>query len=485
MNRTLLLPAIAVFINAPAIAGLPDAQTILQTMREKQIERWNGVDRYVVQQTVLGNTIQLLYERVAVKDADGHDVPAFRLVPATEAKRRSQEAKGQHVMTTDEMRVYADTMDGVGNAMSSEIENGMEAAGLPPGLLKATGSDPWATFDPATMLGGNATMFRMTADGLDAEAAGDDGSGAAQQDVTAIATIGSRARVVGIETIDGRAAYHLRANDLNEAQKADDREFVVQSVDLWIDRDMYVMLRSRANGIARSANETKPMSIEQQSTDYRSIPGSQMYEPYKRVLKMAGLMDAKQEQEMHQAQVKMAEFEQQLAEMPPAQRQMVMNQMGPQIESMKSMAASGGGYQMVTTVDAIRVGELPDETPTTTRVMGAELPATAFQQQTPATSPPMVPSTPQRDAATLRTAQQACLKQKMQQAEAAKKKKHGLGSLFGAITRTASRYGVADLSRANDEIYNANATANDVATAAKDLGLTEDDVAECRDPHTD
>jgi hypothetical protein len=477
MNRILLSTAVALLISLPAAANTPDAQAILNTMREKQIERWEGVDYYVVQQTVLGNTTLMYYERITVEDRDGNGVPAFRLVPATEAMRRGQEAKGEHVMTTDEMRAYADTMEGVGDAMSSEIESGMEAAGLPPGLLKATGSDPWATFDPATMLGGNAKVFRMSADALDEEAAGDDGSGTAQQTVAAIADIGDRARVIGIETIDGRAAYHLRADGLNEAQKTDDREFVVHAVDFWIDKDMYVMLRSRAEGVARSATETKPMSIEQQSSDYRSVPDSQMYEPYQRVLKMAGVTDAKQEQEMLQAQQKMAEFERQLAEMPPAQRQMVMNQMGPQLETMKNMS-SGGGFQMVTTIDEIRVNEPPGTASGTTTVMGATLPSSL---QSPSQRPSPTPTV--QDPAALRAAQQACLQRKMHEAEAAKKKQHGLGSLFGAITRTVSRYGVADLSRASAEVYNANATANDVATAAKDLGLTEDDVAACRDPH--
>jgi hypothetical protein len=85
-----------------------------------------------------------------------------------------------------------------------------------------------------------------------------------------------------------------------------------------------------------------------------------------------------------------------------------------------------------------------------------------------------------QDPAVLHAAQQACLQQKMREAEATKKKQHGLGSPFSTITRTASRYGVADLSRASTQIYNANATANDVATATKDLGLTEDDVAACQ-----
>jgi hypothetical protein len=218
------------------------------------------------------------------------------------------------------------------------------------------------------------------------------------------------------------------------------------------------------------------MTIEQSNIDYRTVPGSKMYEPYKRVMRMTGVMDPKQQKEMEEARGKLAELDQQLAAMPPAQRQMVMNQMGPQLTMIRNMA-SGGGFEIVTTVDEIRIGEFAGPQPTTARGLGAALPGVQPPSAAAPTSSPAM-----QDPAALHAAQQACLQQKMREAEAAKKKKHGLGSLFGAITRTASRYGVADLSRASTEIYNANATANDVAAAAKDLGLTEDDVAACQNP---
>lgn len=91
-------------------------------------------------------------------------------------------------------------------------------------------------------------------------------------------------------------------------------------------------------------------------------------------------------------------------------------------------------------------------------------------------------ATAARDPEELRAAQQACLEQKMAAAQAASKKKRGFGRLLSAVSRTASHTGNYDVARSAGTVYNANATAEDLSAAAKDLGLTEDEVAECQNP---
>ena len=53
---------------------------------------------------------------------------------------------------------------------------------------------------------------------------------------------------------------------------------------------------------------------------------------------------------------------------------------------------------------------------------------------------------------------------------------------MSAVTRTAMQGGNYDLARTTSDVYNASATADDLAAAAKDLGLTEDDIAACENP---
>ncbi len=89
---------------------------------------------------------------------------------------------------------------------------------------------------------------------------------------------------------------------------------------------------------------------------------------------------------------------------------------------------------------------------------------------------------PARSPAELQAAQQACLQQKIAEAQAAQKKKRGFGRLMRAVTRTAYQAGNYDLGRTAHDVYAANATAEDLSAAAKDLGLTEDAVAACQNP---
>lgn len=90
------------------------------------------------------------------------------------------------------------------------------------------------------------------------------------------------------------------------------------------------------------------------------------------------------------------------------------------------------------------------------------------------------------DAQALQQARQACLQEKMAEAAAKKKKKRGFGSLMRAVTNTAVRYGgngiAGDLAQTSNDLYNANATASDWERAAKDLGLTTDDIEACQNP---
>jgi len=86
------------------------------------------------------------------------------------------------------------------------------------------------------------------------------------------------------------------------------------------------------------------------------------------------------------------------------------------------------------------------------------------------------------DPAALQAARQACLQEKMAAAQAAQKKKRGLGRLLSAVSRTASQGGNYDVARTTGDIYSASATADDLAAAAEDLGLTQDDIAACENP---
>jgi len=81
-------------------------------------------------------------------------------------------------------------------------------------------------------------------------------------------------------------------------------------------------------------------------------------------------------------------------------------------------------------------------------------------------------------------AQALCIQEKVQARQEAEKKKRGFGRLLSAVSRTTSRFGggslAGDIAQTTGDIYSANATAEDIKGAARDLGLTESELEECR-----
>jgi hypothetical protein len=76
--------------------------------------------------------------------------------------------------------------------------------------------------------------------------------------------------------------------------------------------------------------------------------------------------------------------------------------------------------------------------------------------------------------------QQACLETAAKQAAEKKQEEDdgiGFGSIMGAITRTAKRFGLSDIAKMTSD---ADTTADDVAVIADELGISEEDVERCR-----
>jgi hypothetical protein len=441
------------------------------------------VDRYAVDKTIMGNRATLVYERFEALGADGNPEPAFRAAPIAAATGGAGAGVDNKTMMTE----YAKGLEMTGAGLSAETERGLEQAGLPPGLLRGmgAGADPWVSPDPGAMMTGMAPVARDMANAEERLAA--EATRSATEDAQRMAAFADKARLVGTETIDGRPAFHLRAEDLNQTQVADGQTYVLDDASVWIDAKEYVPLRSKIEGVATSAGESRPIVLESRNAEYRKVSGSTMYEPYRQVLRMTGLMSPEQQQEMREASGKLAELDSQLAQMPEAQRQMVMKQMGPQLDMMRNMAA-GGAIEMETIVHQIVVNPdaaaLQSMQSQSIAIAGQALPIPAggAALATTSTAAPASASPGEPATSDLKKAQQACLAEKVREAEAAKKKKRGLGSLMSAVGRAASQFGGADVANVLGDVYSANATAEDLASAARDLGLTEDDLAECQNP---
>lgn len=337
-------------------AHAASAQSLLQRCEEIRVERLKGVNSYVVDQSIMNNRVLVPYERLEVPGDDGRMRPMFR-----QARGGSRHAGGSAPspreggpMSSDDLRLFGRGAEDVGRGIANE----MEAAGFPPGLMG--GGSPWASADPRVMMGGASTFLHAAADAQEANAIEDKAAtGEALRSVNETAEFARRAKLVGSEKVINRDAYLLQAKGLNRVlPEADGRQMTVNDFSLWIDKEHCVPLKTRIDGVVKAEGEEQPVVIQRLDRDYRAVPGSNMFEPFRQVMSMTmkGMMTAEEQGKLQEAKRQLEQMEAQLAQLPPAQREMMMARFKPQIEMIKRMAdGEGGGVSVLTKVNAIHV----------------------------------------------------------------------------------------------------------------------------------
>lgn len=286
-----------------------------------------------------------------------------------------------------------------------------------------------------------------------------------------------RAAIVGRESVDGKSAYLVKADDLNLTEVSDGAEIVIRSIALWVDVEDLVMLKTHMDGVLNEDGQSRAIFIEKLDHDYRSVPGTRMILPYRSVMRMGGMLGPKEQKEMEEARKQLAEFDRQMESMPPDKKAMMQSMMGSQMETYRKMIDQEV-LEVETIVREIRVNQ---------GIAGAYARTPAVAPGSKAVSVAKAGSAqPEPDARALQQARDACLQQKVAEAQSAKKKKKRFGSLIGAVGRVAGRHGsnglAADVSRVSSDIYDAEATTEDLEVAAEALGITTDDVAACENP---
>jgi hypothetical protein len=119
----------------------------------------------------------------------------------------------------------------------------------------------------------------------------------------------------------------FRNDDLDlPVQNVDGEAFNLTGLAVWMDPENLAIVKHRFEGTATAEGQSRDFFIELENGDFRNPPGcGEMYEPYRRTMRMGGMLDAAQMAEMEQARVQLAEFEQQLASMPAQQRESVID----------------------------------------------------------------------------------------------------------------------------------------------------------------
>jgi hypothetical protein len=144
-----------------------------------------------------------------------------------------------------------------------------------------------------------------------------------------IAAVAERTHLAGRETLIDRPAFHLVAEDLNYTQTEGGGEFTLDTMHLWIDSERYVPLKMTMEGVANADGEKRQMRVERENTAFRAVEGEDcesLYEPQRVVMRVAGVLSAKEQKQMEEAEQQLEQMEAQLANMPQAQRDFIVRQ---------------------------------------------------------------------------------------------------------------------------------------------------------------
>jgi hypothetical protein len=289
----------------------------------------------------------------------------MRLVSIGEVAARKNPDSAFAQATPGQLDNAAKKLREVGPDLDRAINEEAHKAGIPGALMMMVNNppsdEPWLAAMPGDMMANYAMMLEAAADAKREEKKEKERA-EAEAKTNPLAAAAEQTRIVGNETVIDRPAIHLVADDLNHTQGANGQQFTMNTMHLWVDAEHYVPLKMQIDGVATEGGESRALRIEREDMAYRSVAGcGSMYEPQRTVMRMSGILSAEEQAQLVEAQAQLAEFETQLASMPASQRDMIMRQMGPQMEMLKSMAA-GQGIEVVSLVVGMRCnGGLPSD----------------------------------------------------------------------------------------------------------------------------
>lgn len=345
--------AVATISSGTPVANAQDAADILQTMADRQEQRWSEVQNYTITievQEAGGLQTPMYFEKVTVAG----DATFQMISPAT--YQRAMQVQAGFPPPEDVAEGLAKGYDKMGKA----------------GL----GGIPIVAGDESVSFGDMSEFLRFSA--AASKEAADVGQyrESAKTELKHAALFADRARLVGIESTpakqnggssgyEERDAYLLVADDLDGIeleQPEDGPEFFLDKVSVWIDTEHYVPLKMRAEGQIEQDGKRSPLVIEKLDLNYTQV--GPLLESFTRVGRISGLMAGMSEKEikdLQKAQKELAKAKEEMKKMEgmsEAQKNMVMKMMAPQMEKLEKMA-SGGTIESVQQVIHIAVNEGP------------------------------------------------------------------------------------------------------------------------------
>lgn len=168
--------------------------------------------------------------------------------------------------------------------------------------------------------------------------------------------LGSQARYLRRETIDGRAVHVVEVPDLSKAaafrapREAAGRTFAVRKGTFFVDAGSWVPRRLVFEGTMTTEQKTADVTMIMDLQDYREVEG--MLHPFRTAVRMEGMVSPED-------QARFAQMKKQLAELPEAQRQAMENMMKGQLAQLERMMGDDGSMNFESTVREVRVNAGP------------------------------------------------------------------------------------------------------------------------------
>lgn len=245
---------------------------------------------------------------------------------------------------------------GMSAAMMDSMGAGMTMGGALMGsqfadLVPAGGP---AHMNPIMAISAGGEMMREGADARrEAAASLAAANDTAQNEANQLDEIRSRLQNTGAEPGPIGPMTCFRADGLDMPMDAGDgQSATMDAARLCVDNAERVIVQHRFEGTMVAEGTPRDFFIEVEHSDFRHVDGCNLYKPYRRVNRMGGMLNDAQMAEMQEAQAQLAEFDAQLAAMPPAQRAMMESMMGNQMDMVRSMA-NGGAIEHVQEIEEI------------------------------------------------------------------------------------------------------------------------------------
>ena len=388
MQRLILFSCSVLLFLASFTVSAITIEEIIEGIEEASRQQMAGVDNYWIQRDVMGISSFEYFEKLAtIHPATGELVEYMRMVPPMEMYQGAADSPVANA-SPDQLREVARLLREQGPMMESVYVEEMSRVDLPGGIvpmvMNPPPDQPWLSSNPNDMMSMYATMLEGAAAGIEDQQRRDE---EVRQEALSnrMDAIANSLTVVREEVLNDRPAAVLQGPiPAAMAQQANNQDFVPSNLQMWVDTERFATLKMRIEGEVRQDGDVRQFALELEEMNYQPVPGcAQLVLPTSRVMRMSGVMTPEEEAEISS---QMAEMQRQLDSLPPGQRDMIMRQMGPQMEMLESMA-SGGGMEMATAVTQMSCNTgLPDPQLLVSMFSGAA--GTQASGLNPLTSPP-------------------------------------------------------------------------------------------------